>query len=76
MMKSQKLVNELNSLLDSATRERQKHQATLKAFFRDCKDEEQIIRKKLNKEHSKTNRKKLKKELGMVQEAYDILNAA
>jgi len=75
-MKSHKLVNELNSLLDSATKERQKHQETLKAFFRHFKDEEQIIRKKLNKEHNKINRKKLKRKLGMVQEAYDILNAA
>ncbi len=75
-MKSQKLVNELNDLLDSAARERQDHKKTLRTFFRQFKDEEQDIRKKLTKENNKASRKKLKKKLGMVQEAYDILGVA
>jgi len=75
-MKSQKLVNELNDLLDSAARERKDHKKTLRTFFRQFKDEEQDIRKKLTKENNKASRKKLKKKLGMVQEAYDILGVA
>jgi len=75
-MKSQKLVNELNDLLASAAKEREDHKKTLRTFFRQFKDEEQDIRKKLRIEDNKASRKKLKKKLGMVQEAYGILNAA
>lgn len=75
-MKSQKLINELDTLLTTASIERKKHQKTLKAFFQQFQNEEQSIRMKLDKEKSKSSRKKLKKELGMVREAYDILSAA
>ena len=75
-MKSQKLVNELNDLLDSAAKEHHERQKTLKIFFRLFKEEEQDIRKKLSKENNKANRKKLKRKLCMVQDAYEILHAA
>lgn len=74
-MKYQKLVNELNDILDSAAREHQRRQKKLKTFFRQFKEEEKNIRKKLKKENNKANRKKLKKELGMVKEAYAILGS-
>jgi hypothetical protein len=74
-MKSKKLVDELDNLLAAASREHKKHKKTLQAFFTQFQDEEQIIRRKLNKEQSKANRKKLKRELGMVHEAYDMLGA-
>ena len=75
-MKSQKLIDELDNLLTTAAVERKKHHKILKSFFQQFQDEEQSIRRKLHKEKSKANRRKLKRKLGMVQEAYDILSAA
>ena len=75
-MKSKKLISELDNLLTTAAVEQKKHRKTLKTFFLQCRDQEQSIRRKLNKEKSKANRKKLKKALGRVQEAYDLLSAA
>ena len=75
-MKSQKLVNELNSLLDSATKEHQKNQKILRAFYKQFKVEEQKVRKELKKERNERNRKKLKRKLSVAQEAYHILEVA
>ena len=75
-MKSKKLVNELNSLMDSAESKRQKHKKILKTFFRDFKKEEQKIRKKMKQENNKASLKKLKRKLGMVKEAYALLDYA
>ncbi len=71
-MKSQKIINELNNLFDVAAREQQKHQTTVKNFCKQLMDEKQ----KLNKNNNKMSRKQLKRKLGKVQEAYDMLNVA
>jgi hypothetical protein len=72
-MKFQKLVNELNGLLDSSAREQHKHHEKLKFYLRQFKTEEQDLRKKLKREDNKTNRKRLKRDLGMVKKGYQIL---
>jgi len=74
-MKYQKLVNELNNLLGSATRRSQKHQDKLDLYLGQFKAEEQKLRRKLEKADNKTSRGQLKKELGAVKEAYAILGA-
>ena len=75
-MKYQKLVDELNNLLDSAARQQQERQDKLKFYQAQFKAEEQKLRKQLKKNSEKVNRKKLKKELGMVQKAYAMLGVA
>ena len=74
-MKYQNLVNELNNLLDSATRKRHKHQKKLKFYLGQLKTEEQKLRKKLEKENNKPTRRKLKRDLGVVKNAYAILGS-
>ena len=72
-MKYQKLVDELNNLLDLAAKEQKKRRDTLKFYQAQFMDEERKLRKKLKQSSDKVNRKKLKKELGLVKEAYAIL---
>lgn len=72
-MKYQKLVDELNNLLDLAAKEQKKRRDTLKFYQAQFMAEEQKLRKKLKEASDKANRKKLKKELGLVKEAYAIL---
>ena len=74
-MKYEKLVNELNDLLGSATELSHKHQEKLNLYLGQFKAEEQKLRKKLENKSSKMNRGKLEKELGMVKEAYVMLGA-
>lgn len=74
-MKYDKLIDELNNLLDSAACEQEKHQKKLQLFFEQFRSEEKKLLKQLKKENLKTNRNKLKKELGVVQKAYTILGA-
>ena len=72
-MKYQKLASELNSLFDSATRMRDKHQSTLKHYLEQFKSEEKKLYRKLETEKNKSRRKKLKRELGVVKQAYVML---
>lgn len=74
-MKYEKLVNELNDLLGSATERSHKHQEKLNLYLGQFKAEEQKLRKKLENKSSKMNRGKLERELGMVKEAYVMLGA-
>lgn len=74
-MKYQKLVNELNNLLGSATGQSHKHQEKLNLYLGQFKTEEQKLRRKLENENNKTSRGKLKRELGVVKEAYAILGS-
>ena len=74
-MKYEKLINELNDLLGSATKRSHKHQEKLKLYLGQFKAEEQKLRKKLKNESSEMNRGKLERELGMVEEAYVMLSA-
>ena len=72
-MKYQKLVDELNNLLDSATRQQKKRRETLKLYKAQFMAEEQKLSQKLKKNSDKAIRKQLKKKLGLVKEAYTIL---
>ncbi|MBL3527178.1 MAG: hypothetical protein JMN27_13065 [gamma proteobacterium endosymbiont of Lamellibrachia anaximandri] len=69
-MKYQKLLNELDSLLDSATKQCHKRQDELKFFLGQLKAEKKKLRKKLERKNTKTMRRKLKKELSLVENAY------
>lgn len=75
-MKYQKLVDELNNLLDSAARQQQERRDKLKFFQAQFMAEEQKLRKLLKKNSEKAKRKKLKKDLRMVQKAYTMLGIA
>lgn len=75
-MKYQKLVDELDKLLSSGGCEYEKHQRQLKYFFEQFESEEKKLLKKLKKENINTNRKKLKRELAIVQKAYTIISTA
>jgi len=72
-MKYQKLVNELNHLLDSAARRHHKHQKKIKLYMGQFKAEEQSLHKKLDKEKDKKSRRKLKRELSAVRKSYAVL---
>ena len=72
-MKYQKLVDELNNLLDSAARQQKKRRDALKFYQAQFMAEEKNLRKKLKKASDKASRKKLKRELGLVKEGYTIL---
>jgi len=74
-MKYQNIVNDLNNLFDSASREQHKREHTLKAFLRQFTSEEQKLRKKLNKASNDHKRSKLKKELDLVKAGYKLLDS-
>ena len=72
-MKYQKLVNELNILLDSATKERQRHQEKLKAYLEQFKAEEKELQRKMRNENDEVGREKLERKMNTVRQAYTIL---
>lgn len=74
-MKYQHLINELNNLLDSAAKKRRKHQKKLKLYLSQLKTEEQKLRNQLKQETNKTARRELKRDLGVVKNAYAILSS-
>ena len=73
-MKYQKLINELNNLLDSASRERQKHQGKLKAYLEQFKAEEKELQRKMQKENDEIGREKLERKLNTIKQAYAVLD--
>ncbi|MEW8026782.1 MAG: hypothetical protein AB2792_15870 [Candidatus Thiodiazotropha sp.] len=73
-MKHQKLVKEINFLLDTVEKKREKQRTKLKCYLSQVKAEKQKLRKKLTRESSTANRKKLKKELDAVNKVYGMLN--
>jgi len=74
-MKTKKLVNELNNVLDMAAAQRRKHQEKLESFRRQVEAEEQNLRLKLEAAKDKADRKKLKSELNTVKKAFALLAA-
>ncbi|MEW8012567.1 MAG: hypothetical protein AB2818_16135 [Candidatus Thiodiazotropha sp.] len=74
-MKHQALVKEINFLLDTVEKKREKQRKKLRCYLSQVKAEKQKLRKKLTSESSMTNRKKLKKELNAVNKVYSMLNA-
>lgn len=73
-MKYKKLVAELNSLLDSVARQRDRHQKKVKQYLEQFKSEEKELRKQLENETDKGGREKLERDLGLVKQAYAILD--
>ena len=74
-MKYQKLVNDLNNLLDSATKQHHKRQEKLEFYLRQLKAEEKKLRKKLEAKNNKIMRRKLKKDLSLIKNTYAILGS-
>ena len=74
-MKYEKLVNHFNNLLNVVEDEQKKRQKKLKYFFEQLESEELKLLKKMKKEDSKANCKKLKKELHIVYKTYDLLGS-
>ncbi|MCP5418277.1 MAG: hypothetical protein H6965_14405 [Chromatiaceae bacterium] len=70
-----KLLNELQTELDASAQCRQRHQDARKAFLMRFKAEEQKLRQKLKNTNDEESRCKWERKLGLVQEAYVILNA-
>jgi len=74
-MKYQKLVNDLNNLLDSAARQHHERQETLKFYLGQLNSEEKKLRKKLERKNNKTTRRRLKRDLGLIKNTYAILGS-
>jgi len=74
-MKSKKLLNELNTVLESTSECRKKHQDVLKSFLMQFKAEEAKLVKNLKNATDENSRNKWEEKLGLVREAYEILEA-
>lgn len=74
-MKSKKLLNELNTVLESTSHCRNKHQEVLKSFLMKFKAEEEKLVKKLKNATDENSRNKWQEKLGLVRGAYEILEA-
>lgn len=72
-MKSKKIVQELNSSLDEASRCAGKHNKMLKKFLKQIKVEEKGLLNELQKESKKSRKRKIKHKLDMVRSAYASL---
>lgn len=75
LMKYQKLIDELNDVLESTSHCRKKHQETLKTFLNQFKAEEEKLTKKLQNASDDERCNKWKRKLGKVREAYELLEA-
>lgn len=74
-MKYQKLVDELSTVIEATSHCRQQHQDTLMSFLVQFKAEEEKLSKELKKATNEESRGKWERKLGLVREAYDILEA-
>jgi hypothetical protein len=74
-MKYQKLLDELNTVMESTSDCRKRHQETLKTFLMQFKAEEEKLIGKLKNATDENSRNKWEKKLGLVREAYEILEA-
>ena len=73
-MNYKKLVNELDNLLDLATKEQNKHKKVLEHYLQKITAKEKVLRRELESEKKRSARGKLNKELGMVKTGYELLN--
>ena len=72
-MNSKKVVKQLNSSFDEASRCLTKRDKTLVSFLKEIKVEEKGLLKKLKKESQKSRKQKLEKKLRLVDSAYASL---
>ena len=69
----QKLVDELNSVIEATSHCRERHQETLRTFLVQFKAEEEKLIRKLKKATDENSRNKWEEKLGLVREAYQML---
>ncbi len=74
-MKLKRLVKEFDELLDAIERQQQKYDKQLKVHHRKLKENEKVLLKRLKSAEDKANRKKLKRELHAIEEAYALMGA-
>ncbi|MCB1867263.1 MAG: hypothetical protein KDI43_01710 [Gammaproteobacteria bacterium] len=74
-MKYQKLLDELNTVIEATSHCRQKHRETLRTFLVQFEAEEKKLIKKLKHATDDKSRSKWEEKLGLVREAYEILEA-
>ena len=74
-MKTKKLADKMDQEIAATSECRQMHQNTLKTFLMQFKAEEQKLIKKLKKATDENARAKWEEKLGLVREAYEILEA-
>ena len=72
-MKSQKLVNEFNELLESIVVSQHERKKVLQAYFQQVQKKEKKLRKSLKNVSCKASERAIRKELGMVKKAYTLL---
>lgn len=72
-MKTKKILKNLNSSLDEASRCAGKHNKMLKTFLKQIKVVEKGLLKQLQKESQNKRKKRLKKKLCLVKSAYASL---
>ncbi len=72
-MKYQKIVNELDSLLDKAAHEQEKRQKKLQDFLRQFTSEEQKLRVRLESASDDSKRTKLEAKLKRIRLGYELL---
>jgi len=72
-MKSQKLIDELSAAIEATSHCRTKHQETINSFLIQFRAEEEKLRRKLKKATDENGRSKWEEKLGLVREAYEIL---
>jgi hypothetical protein len=71
LMKTEKILHNLNSSFDEASSCARKHNKMLKIILKEIKVVEKRLLKKLQKESHKKRKKKLKKKLHMIKAAYE-----
>ena len=74
-MKYQKIVDDLNNEFDLVAREQHERGKKLSAFLRQFNTEDQKLQKRLNKGNEDNKRSKLKKQLNLVKEGYELLES-
>ena len=74
-MKYQKIVDDLNNEFDLVAREQHERGKMLNAFLRQLKTEDQKLQKRLNKGSEDNKRSKLKTQLNLVKEGYELLES-
>jgi len=74
-MKYQKIVDDLNNEFDLVAREQHERGEKLNAFLRQFNTEDQKLQKRLQKESEDNKRSKLKTQLNLVKEGYELLES-
>ena len=72
-MKVQEIISELTEQFDRFDKYQSNRQEQLNIIHKQFKAKEKKLHKKLEKQTSKDNRRKLKKKLGIVKKAYFML---